>query len=123
MESFGERIEYLMNTVGYSQLVEKTGISQSQFYRMRSGERDTTRKNLVLISEASKCNIEWLAAGRGPIFADSTNTSDFPTSLVAEPSSVYESDLGLSDDEKELIRLFRSAGLASKSRVLNELIK
>lgn len=125
MESFGQRIQFLMDTVGYAQLVEKTGISQSQFYRMRSGERDTTRKNIVSISDAAGCSIEWLAAGRGSPFPDSREKSESPVLMaVAEPSVEYRADTpALSTDERELLELFRSASLATKSRVLNELIK
>ncbi len=125
MESFGQRIQFLMDTVGYAQLVEKTGISQSQFYRMRSGERDTTRKNIVSISDAAGCSLEWLAAGRGTPFPNSqSQRENLEFSAVAEPSGEYSvQPEPLSSDEIELLQLFRAAGLATKSRVLNELIK
>jgi hypothetical protein len=60
MSTFGERISYLIIEFGRTHLVEKTEISQSQLYRLKTGERDTTRNNLILLQQATGCNLQWL---------------------------------------------------------------
>ncbi len=118
MGTFGERIGFLLDKFGRKTLSESSGISTAQLHRLRNGEQDTTRERLVKIADACNCNIEWLAAGRGTPFR---NFDQELISQVAESPASY--DAGLSTDEQELLALFRSASLATKSRVLNELIK
>lgn len=118
MNQFSDRIQILIDRFGRKNLSEKTGISTTQLHRLRGGS-DTSRENLVRIRDATSCCLEWLATGNGPAFKTDTYA-------INEPSERYSFDinnLDFSNDELELIRLFRSAGLAAKSRVLNELIK
>jgi len=125
MGTFGERIGFLLDKFGRKTLSESSGISTAQLHRLRNGEQDTTRERLVKIADACECSIEWLAAGRGSPFPKNSSDDLRPAlSVVAEPSVDYvPHGEPLSSDELELLQLFRAAGLATKSRVLNELIK
>jgi transcriptional regulator with XRE-family HTH domain len=107
MSTFGERISYLIIEFGRTHLVEKTGISQSQLYRLKTGERDTTRNNLLLLQQATGCNLKWLASGDGPLMPG----DDEP--LVNKPE--------FTNDEIEMIALFRKAPLMLKMQTIQML--
>ena len=124
MRTFGDRVGFLIEKFGRKTLSDASGISTAQLHRLRNGDQDTTRERLVKMADACQCSIEWLATGRGTPFPDSSDKYPSSSALVAEPSVEYRADTpALSPDERELLELFRSASLATKSRVLNELIK
>jgi hypothetical protein len=107
MSTFGERISYLIIEFGRTHLVENTGISQSQLYRLKTGERDTTRNNLILIQKATGCNLQWLVTGDGPMMPGDAEP------LVNEPE--------FTNDEIEMIALFRKAPLMLKMQTIQML--
>ena len=107
MSTFGERISYLITEFGRTKLVENTGISQSQLYRLKTGERDTTRNNLILIQKATGCNLQWLVTGDGPMMPGDAEP------LVNEPE--------FTNDEIEMIELFRKAPLMLKMQTIQML--
>lgn len=117
MSDFNQRFNDVVKSYGPAALVRDSGISNSQIYRLRSSG-DISRENLVTVCQVTGVDMVWLASGVGSMFPAIEDTDH-----VSEPTSAYKSELELSDDERELVRLFRAAGLAAKSRVLNELIK
>lgn len=117
MSDFNQRFNDVVKSYGPAALVRDSGISNSQIYRLRSSG-DISRENLVTVCQVTGVDMVWLASGVGSMFPAIEDADH-----VSEPTSAYKSESELSDDERELVRLFRSAGLAAKSRVLNELIK
>lgn len=107
MSTFGERITQLVNDFGRETITENTGISQSQLYRLKSGDQDTTRKNIGLIQAATGCNLQWLVTGDGPMMPG----DDEP--LLNEPE--------FTNDEIEMIELFRKAPLMLKMQTIQML--
>jgi phage repressor protein C with HTH and peptisase S24 domain len=107
MSTFGERITQLINSFGREKITENTGISQSQLYRLKSNDQDTTRKNVALIHKATGCNIQWLVTGDGPMMPGDAEP------LVNEPE--------FTNDEIEMIALFRKAPLMLKMQTIQML--
>lgn len=118
MSDFNKRFDQVVTHYGPAALVRDSGISNSQIYRLRNSG-DISRENLVTVCNVTGVDMVWLASGEGSMFPDMESQNQ-----VNEPPAVYSTtDAELSPDERELLTLFRSAGLATKSRVLNELIK
>ena len=72
MTTFGERLNALLKDFDRDYIVEKTGISQSQLYRLKSGNQDTSRENIAKLAEATNASAEWLVTGLGPMYRDRT---------------------------------------------------
>ena len=108
-QNFSDRIKHLCTIFNIDAIAEHTGISRAQLYRLRSGNRDTTRKNLLLLCEATECNLIWLATGEGPMMK---GDPDLPPPPAPE----------FTNDEIEMIELFRAVSLKKKSEILNQLM-
>jgi phage repressor protein C with HTH and peptisase S24 domain len=106
--SFSDRISQITDRFNLSEIVEKTGISRAQIYKLKAGGRDTTRKNIVLIQKATGCNLQWLVTGDGPMMPGDAEP------LVNEPE--------FTNDEIEMIELYRASSLKKKSEILNQLM-
>lgn len=109
MKSFNERINFIMLKLGGPALAEATGISRTQLHRLKQDGNETTRPNLIKISEVFGCNLLWLITGDGPMMAGDPD-------LPAPPSPEF------TNDEIEMIDLFRAASLKKKSEILNQLM-
>lgn len=109
--SFPERIRQLMTDFNADEIAKKTGISRAQLYRLRSGDRDTTRENIKKLSEATGVSILWLVSGEGPMYSDGTPAPAMP----ADPAPEF------SKDELEMLNLFRNASLMQKMQVVQML--
>lgn len=107
MTSFSDRIRILSDKFGPDKIAESSGISKAQIYRLRSGDQDTTRKNVVLIQKATDCNLLWLVTGDGPMMPGDAEP------LVNEPE--------FTNDEIEMIELFRKAPLMLKMQTIQML--
>jgi hypothetical protein len=109
MKSFNERIDFIMLKLGSPFLSEKTGISRTQLHRLKQEGNETTRPNLIKVSETFGCNLLWLITGEGPIMAGD------PDLLPPLPPE-------FTNDEIEMIELFRVVSLKKKSEILNQLM-
>jgi phage repressor protein C with HTH and peptisase S24 domain len=107
MTSFSQRILMLTDKFGIDSIVENSTISKTQLYRLRSGDQDTSRKNVVLIQRATGCNLQWLVTGDGPMMPGDAEP------LVNEPE--------FTNDEIEMIELFRKAPLMLKMQTIQML--
>ena len=108
-DQFAERIQELINEFGRKELASRTGMSAGQFQKLRTGG-DTTRRNLIALSDAANVCFEWLGKGIGPKRAD-------------DPEPTAAPSLEFSSDELEMINLFRTSSLQAKLKavqVLNE---
>lgn len=90
MDAFSERIGFLIDRFGISKLVKETGISQSQLYRLRAEDRDTTRENLIRLCDATGADLIWLATGKGSPF----NAAIDPTGPGMAAAKLQETLLG-----------------------------
>lgn len=111
MNDFNKRMVEILSQWGGPLLSEITGISRTQLHRLKSDGNETTRPNLIKISEACDIELLWLLTGEGPMMKDDKST--------LQESTAPE----FSNDEIEMINLFRSASLQTKMKafqVLNE---
>lgn len=105
--SFADRITQIADRFNLNEIVEKTGISRAQIYKLKAGGRDTTRKNIILLQQATGCNLQWLVTGDGPMMPGDAEP------LVNEPE--------FTNDEIEMIALFRKAPLMLKMQTIQML--
>ncbi len=83
MQDFANRIDYACKAVGNAGiLAELTGISERAISKYRNGETDPSRANLVLIANAAKIDIGWLASGKGDL---SLNVKSHDSEYVSVP--------------------------------------
>ncbi|WP_286717240.1 hypothetical protein [Thalassolituus sp. UBA2009] len=106
MDNFQQRIQLLIDRHGRKALSEATGISTTQLHRLRTGS-DTTRENLIRLSDATGTEFLWLGKGEGPMYSDGTPAPTMPTAPAPE----------FSKDEIEIVELFRKADLSLKLQV------
>lgn len=104
---FAERIQELINEFGRKELAARTGMSAGQFQKLRTGG-DTTRKNLIALSNAANVHFEWLGKGTGP-------------KRAGDKEAAPEKPPEFTNDEIEMIDLFRGAPLTLKAKVIQEL--
>lgn len=97
-----------MKLMGGPALSEVTGISKTQLHRLKSEGNETTRPNLIKISEAFDCNLLWLMNNEGPMMK---GDPDLPPPPPPE----------FTNDEIEMIELFRSAPLMLKMQTIQML--
>ncbi len=117
LTSFNERMAHILLSVGGPRLSEKTGISRAQLHRLKEAGRDTTRENLIKISQATGVELQWLCTGEGRMYigAEEENPG-YARVPEFDPASRF------TDDELEMIELFRKAPLAAKAKVLQILV-
>lgn len=108
MNSFNEKIIYIMKIMGGPALSDATGISKTQLHRLKSEGNETTRPNLLKISEAFGCNLMWLMNNEGPMMKGDPE-------LAPAPAPEF------TNDEIEMIDLFRKAPLMLKVQTIQML--
>lgn len=102
-DTIASRISQLIGEESVSSFAKRCGISESLIRKYLNGSQPSAQ-NLVLISNATGCAIDWLAAGKPPIFrADSTNLN-------------IESD-DIDSDEIWILKTYREANLDQKHAV------
>ncbi|WP_221800554.1 S24 family peptidase [Oceanobacter mangrovi] len=111
MENFGDRVSFLIDEIGRAVLIEKTGISQSQLYRLKSGA-DTSRENLISLWRASGCSLSWLTIGEGSPFPDGDEKA-----VVSAPVEKPRADLPADYDLIPVMDIEASAGNGSSVAV------
>lgn len=108
MQNFNERMTYIMSKWGGPTLSDMTGISRTQLHRLKSDGNETTRPNLLKISQVCGIELEWLMSGTGPI-------------MKGDPEPTPPPPPEFSADEIEMINLFRAAPLQTKLKAFQVL--
>lgn len=106
--SFNQRIKAIVDRFGAKKITENTSISTSQIHHLKT-KGESTGKNIRDIAKATGTNPLWLLTGEGPMIEGE------------EPSTNDHSEF--TNDELEMINLFRTASLQAKLKavqVLNE---
>lgn len=104
---FNSRIKLIVERFGAKLISEKTNISSSQIHHLKS-KGETTGKNIIDIAKATGVNPLWLLSGEGPM-------------MKGDPELTQSPPPEFSDDEIEMINLFRAAPLQTKLKAFQVL--
>lgn len=111
--TLADRIRKARRNAGLSQavLASLIGVQRSSISNWESVSRvSPSMLNLIAAAQATRVNVEWLAAGRGPMERHDDLLLDVPA---------VDLDWVESTQERELLRLFRALSQRSKSLALD----
>lgn len=84
-QAFAERVAFLVDREkNTSRFARKVGVSEGVVRKWRNGESDPSREHVVAIADAYGLSLDWLAAGRGPMFASEKRPEP------AAPAGIWE---------------------------------
>ncbi|MGV0961837.1 MAG: helix-turn-helix domain-containing protein [Limnohabitans sp.] len=104
---FFDRLQVLiaLKKISQKQLSELIGVNERTVSRWRNKEPDI--KNIVAISEATGCDLNWLRTGEGTPF----QTNDYPASGLVRINSGMKpkilADNEMREPETKMVRMYR----------------
>ena len=101
---FNSRIKLIVERMGVRQITDNTTISRSQIHHLKN-TGETTGKNIRDIAEAANVNPLWLLTGEGPM-------------MKGDPEPTQSPPPEFTNDEIEMIELFRKAPLMLKMKTI-----
>ena len=123
MASFGEKIRKLRRDGDFTQkdVADYLGIQGAAVGKYESGKDSyPSAKMLVKLADFFNVSIDYLLRDEQPIQANiSANNSFIRSNVQADNGSVIVNGQALSDEESELIRVYKSLKVKGRNELLN----